>query len=127
LIGFVIIRSDTGDVYMSSTLPLSEADKLSLLYRVEPGCLGPTGDSLVDEFCVFAREKLQSLNSDYLACQFIARRDKTSPEMQYNIGDKKLNHAQAEKYLALFDANLNEFEDDLNDALTSLINEFMGH
>jgi hypothetical protein len=111
---------------MKSALPLSQDNKLSLIYRVEPGCLGPTGDSLVDDFCEFAGEKLQSLNTDYLDCQFIPRRNKTSPEMQYSVAQKKLSHSQAEKYLALFDENLAEFEDDLNDALTSLINEFMG-
>ena len=115
-----------GNRYMKSALPLSQDNKLSLIYRVEPGCLGPTGDGLVDDFCEFAGEKLQSLNTDYLDCQFIPRRNKTSPEMQYSVAQKKLSHSQAEKYLALFDENLAEFEDDLNDALTSLINEFMG-
>ena len=115
-----------GDGYMKSALPLSQENKLFLLYRVEPGCLGPTGDSLVDDFCEFAREKLQSLNTDYLDCQFVPRRNKTSPEMQYSVANKKISHTQAEKYLSLFDENLAEFEDDLNDALTNLINEFMG-
>lgn len=112
--------------YMKKVFPLSQDDKLALLYRVEPGCLGPTGDRLVDDFCEFARVKLQSLDCEYLTCQFVPRRDKTSPEMQYSIADKKLNHLQAEKYLALFGVSLDEFEDRLNDSLTALINDFMG-
>lgn len=112
---------------MKSAVPLTDEQKLSVIYRVEPGCLGPEGASLVDDFCRFAQSQLQSLDSDHINWLIVPRADKTSPEMQYNVVGKKMNFAQAEKYLALFDKSLDEFEGHLSERLTSLINEFMGH
>lgn len=53
------------------------------------------------------------------------RNDKTLPETQYNIVGKKMNHSQAEKYLAIFDKSLDEFEGHLSDKLEVLIDEFV--
>ena len=30
--------------------------KLLVMYRIEPGCLGPQGADYVEEFCVFAKQ-----------------------------------------------------------------------
>ncbi|MFT5593938.1 MAG: hypothetical protein ACI8SR_002325 [Oceanicoccus sp.] len=112
---------------MKSAAPLADEQKLSVIYRVEPGCLGPQGASLVDDFCRFAQSQLQIQNSNYINCMIVPRTDKASPEMQYNVVGKKINFSQAEKYLALFDKNLDEFEGHLSEQLTNLINQFMGH
>jgi len=112
---------------MKNSLPLQEDKKLSVTYRIEPGCLGPEGDSHVDEFCEFAKLKLQSLDSDYVIWKIKPRRDKTLAEMQYCVLGKKINHNQADQYLAVFNKSLDEFEGHLNDNLAALINEFMGH
>ena len=47
--------------------------------------------------------------------------------MQYNIVGKGMTHTQAEKYLALFDKSLDEFESHLCERLATLIDDFMGH
>ncbi len=109
---------------MKTALP--ENQKLTVIYRVEPGCLGPEGANLVDAFCTFAQPRFESLGSDCIIWQIIPRKNKAAPEMQYNISDKRLNHAQAEKYLAVFGKNLDELEGYLVETFTSLINEFMG-
>lgn len=109
----------------SSPLPLSEDKKLSVTYRVEPGCLGPEGKNQVSEFCEFAQAELRSLDPDYISWNIVPRNDKTLPEMQYNVVGKRMNHAQAEKYLEMFDKNLDEFEGHLGDKLATLIDEFM--
>ena len=69
---------------MKSSLPLSEDKKLSVIFRVEPGCLGPDGKRYVSEFCSFAQSELRSLDSDYIAWNIIPRKDKKLPEMQKN-------------------------------------------
>lgn len=110
---------------MKSSLPLQEDQKLSVTYRVESGCLGPQGESLVSDFCIFAQSKLQSLDSDYVTWNVMPRSDKTLPEMQYSIVGKRMTHAQAEKYLKVFGKNLDEFECHMSDKLANLIDEFM--
>ena len=111
---------------MSKVLPLQEDKKLSVTYRVESGCLGPEGEKHIDDFCRFAQSKLQEQDSDYIIWNIVPREDKALPEMQYNVVGKKMNDSQTEKYLALFDKNLNQFECHLSDNLTLIINEFMG-
>ena len=43
---------------MENRLPLYK--KLLVMYRIEPGCLGPQGADYVEEFCVFAKQKLKA-------------------------------------------------------------------
>ena len=120
-----------GISFMNNSLPLPEDKKLSVTYRVEPGCLGPEGKTKIDEFCDFAQRELRSLDSDYVSSNYVfwiivPRSDKTLPEMQYSVVGKRMNHSQAEKYLAVFDKSLDEFEGYLGDKLATLIDEFMG-
>ncbi len=110
---------------MTESLPLSNEMKLTVTFRVEPGCLGPQGASKVDEFCLFAQSRVESLDSDYVTWNIIPRNDKTLPEVQYAVLGKKMNHSQAEKYLSLFEKSLDEFESHLDDRLAELIDEFM--
>lgn len=110
---------------MAASQPLSDEMKLTVIFRVEPGCLGPQGASSVDEFCLFAQNHVESLDSDYVVWSIIPRNDKTLPEVQYSVLGKKMNHSQAEKYLSLFEKSLDEFELHLDDRLAELIDKFM--
>jgi hypothetical protein len=112
---------------MKNLLPLQEDKKLIVTYRVEAGCLGPDGKNYIAEFCKFAQLALRTLDSDYIAWNIVHRKDKTLPEMQYDVIGKRMNHYQAEKYLAVFDKSLDEFEGHLSDKLTTLIHKFMRH
>ena len=112
---------------MKNALPLPEERKLTVIYRVEPGCLGPEGASHIIKFCIFAQAALQTLDSNYISWSIISREDKTLPEMEYNVVGKKMSHNQAEKYLAIFGKSLDEFEGRLSDQLTLLIDKFMGY
>ena len=110
---------------MKNSLPLPEDKKLSVTYRVEPGCLGPDGKSHISAFCNFAQAELKSLDSDYIAWNIVPRLDKTLPETQYSVVGKRMNHSQAEKYLSIFDKSLDEFEGHLGDKLSTFFDEFM--
>jgi hypothetical protein len=113
--------------YMNKVLSLPEGKKLSVTYRVESGCLGPTGASKIVKFCEFAQENIQSLDAEYIIWNIVPRHDKALPEMQYSLVGKRINHTQAEKYLAAFGKVLDEFEGHLVEKLALFIDEFMDH
>ena len=109
---------------MKDSLPLPESKKITVTYRLEPGCLGPKGSALIDSFCEFAQKQVQDLDSDYVIWSIVPRHDKTQPELQYSVLGKKINHAQADKYLAVFDKCINEFQEHIENKLTSLVDDF---
>lgn len=111
---------------MKTTLPLPQEKKLSILCRVEPGCLGPDGADHIVEFCAFTQKAIESIHSDFVHWSIVPRDDKSLPEMAYQINQKKLNHDKAAKYLALFNKNLDEFEGRLHESLAHLINQYLG-
>lgn len=104
-----------------------EKNKLIVVLRVEPGCLGPNGKEYVEDFCRFAQEKNQSLDAEFMHWDIIPRHDKALPEVQYRVGNKNLTHAQAAKYLEVFDRDIEEFEGELQDRLATFIDQFLGH
>lgn len=112
---------------MHIKLPLADEKKLTVINRIEPGCLGPEGASHVDGFCKFAQGELASLDSDFVHWELSPRLDKNLAEMQYKLTNKSLNHQQAEKYLGLFNESLDEFESHLHEKLAGLIDQFLGH
>ena len=112
---------------MKNALPLPENKKLSVTYRIEPGCLGPEGGSHVVAFCDFAQEAFQSVNASYIHWIIVPRDDKSLPEMSYSAIGKRMNHSQADKYLALFDQSLDAFEMNLGIKMAAVINQYMGH
>ena len=112
---------------MKHDLPLPQDKKLTVTYRIEPGCLGPNGSEKVSDFCEFAENGLRTLDSDYVIWNIKPRLDKRLPEMQYTAIGKTLNHAQAEKYLWLCEKALDEFECHLSDRMATLIDDYLTH
>ena len=112
---------------MKNVLPLQNDRKLSVICRVEESCLGPNGADYIYEFCQFAQSKIEILDSDYITWNIVRRKDNTQSEIEYNALTKMLTRPQAEKYLAVFGKNINEFERQLWLKLAALVNEFMGH
>lgn len=112
---------------MKNVLPLHDDKKLAVTYRVEAGCLGPDGLNYIASFCQFAQIELQSSDSAYVAWNIVHRADKTLPEMQYTLAGKIINCHQTDKFLSIFGTTLDDFEGNLNDHLTNLIHQFMGH
>lgn len=105
--------------------PLAQDKKLTIIFRVEPGCLGPKGKEHVESFCALAQKEVMAVDADFVHWEIIPRYDKSLPEMQYKILSKNLSIAQTEKYLALFGKTRHEFEDRLNTKISLLINQFM--
>lgn len=104
-------------------MQLSDDKKLHLLYRVEPGCLGPTGAQMIERFCDYANEQL---SAPYFAhYHFTPRFDKSKPELQYSINAKLLSEQHAQAYLAHFETNKSDFEELLDEQLTQAIDQFL--
>jgi hypothetical protein len=97
-----------------------------VLFRLEPGCLGPDGSLHIDKFCQQAQKEFTSLYSDCIHWDIIPRNDKSLPEMQYRISNKNLSHDQVAQYLQLFEINRDEFEHQLHEKLTIIIDQYLG-
>ena len=110
---------------MNNNLPLSQDKKLTVVVRVEPGCLGPDGNVLIEEFCSVAHLEFEPINSDFINWEVVPRFDKLLPEIQYKTISKTLTHDQAAKYLEFFNKNLTKFEEHANEKLSVLIDQYL--
>ncbi len=104
------------------TLP--DSMKLTVIMRIEPGCLGPNGDSLVDHFCRFAAPAFNLLDSGFISWQLEPRNDKSLPEFEYLVNRKRLTENQVARYLSLHSRTFDDFESDMNMQLLDSIEAF---
>jgi hypothetical protein len=112
---------------MSSVLPLAHEKKLTIVFRLEPGSLGPDGDNIIEDFCKSAQIELSNVDNEFINWEIIPRYDKTLPERQYKINNKLLSREMTKRYLELFDRHIDHFEDHLDDLLGELINQYLGY
>ncbi len=104
---------------------ISNDKKLTVVYRIEPGCLGPKGNELVEDFCLFAQQKFEPVNANIINWIITPRLDKSLPELQYQIQDKLLTTDHAARYLSMFDTDITEFEEHMEETLVESIEQFM--
>ncbi len=110
---------------MTTSRVLPQEKKLTVLCRIEPGCLGPDGIDHIESFCRFANQELKTVDSNFIKWLPLPRYDKSLPEMQYSVNYRQLNREKAAKYLSLFNCELNDFEEHFHDKVALLINEFL--
>lgn len=110
---------------MNNKAVLQDSHKLTVLCRIEPGCLGPDGADLIDDFCRYAQSRVQLIDAAFVIWKLVARHDKTLPEMQYSISGKNLDHSRTERYLAHFNQQLADFEDHFHNRLAELIDDYL--
>lgn len=108
---------------MKQDLPLSQ--KLTVLYRIEPGCLGPQGKQYIEGFCTMALATIGKTDNSFIRWIIVPRYDKSLPEVQYLVNDKALNREMANRYLMHFGRELEPFENTLYEKLADLIDEYM--
>ncbi|PAJ73218.1 hypothetical protein CJF42_17070 [Pseudoalteromonas sp. NBT06-2] len=97
--------------------------KLNVLFRLEPGCLGPKGIDLIEEFCDFANYKISE--SPFATYLFVPRFDKALPEWEYKINARNLSNEKVESYLAIFSQVRSQFEEGLEEQVTEYIEIYL--
>ncbi len=110
---------------MSNKQVLQDSHKLTVLCRIETGCLGPNGEELIDDFCRYAQSRVKNIDAAFVIWKLVARHDKKLPEMHYSVSGKSLDHAKAERYLSHFDQQLADFEDHFHNHLADLIDDYL--
>lgn len=111
---------------MSENLPLPLYKKLTVTFRLEPGCLGPDGIDHIESFCKFAKKEVANLDSDFVRWVIVPRFDKSLVETEYKTNNKRLQYDKAQKYLQVFGKELDEFEEHLQEKLAGLIEVYLG-
>jgi hypothetical protein len=104
--------------------PLAQDKKLTILFRVEAGCLGPKGEHIITDFCRYAHSQKEQIESNYIHWLIDQRVDNSQPEIQYQVGNKLLPRDKAKRYLNLFELNIDAIEDELFEKTTSLIETY---
>lgn len=110
---------------MSNETTLPDNKKLTVTFRVEPGCLGPKGADLVEGFCEYADKNFKTIESSFVNWQIIPRFDKTLEEIQYQVNNKTLTQDKVIKYLSMFDSNFDDFEEKMHDTLADQIDQYL--
>ncbi|MFT6985995.1 MAG: hypothetical protein ACJAT7_001816 [Psychromonas sp.] len=105
---------------------IPEHKKMLVIFRMEPGSLGPNGSEYIKEFCEFAQIQLQAGASAFITWSIVPRSDKTRAEIEFQILSKKLSRGKASQYLNLFGESLDSFEAQLEDNLEAIINQYFG-
>ena len=106
------------------TSQLADNKKLTIIFRVEPGCLGPEGDKLIEDFCVYSNSHIQDFEAEMINWQILPRNDKSLEEMQYMLNDKRLSEEKAQRYLNMFNKEISQFEESLHEKIADLIDQF---
>lgn len=99
---------------------------LEVIYRVEPGCLGPQGKDYIEDFCKFSQPLVTAHTAGFMRWILVPRFDKSLPEMQCTLAGRSLTAAQAARIFAMYQADADSLEAELNEQLTLLIDQYFG-
>lgn len=106
---------------------MTQPSNVDVTVRVEPGSLGPDGKDHVEMYCRFAQKAFDKYEAKYANWNIIPRYDKTLPELELSLSGKKLTDTQSNKYLELFDEELDELEERVMGFISNLIDKYLGH
>lgn len=109
---------------MKASEALADDKKLCVIYRMEPGCLGPNGADHISDFCDFACKTLKSFNSHFVLWRVQPRNDKSLPEIEYRINNKILSRDKADRYLAIMGEVIEEFEIHIHEDMSDMIEDY---
>ena len=110
---------------MNPVSDIPNIKKLTIIYRFEPGGLGPNGKQQINEFCQFAEDKFRQLDSLFLIWDIQPRSDKRLPEIQFQFMRKNISHQQATIYLEKIGKNITQFSNEIDDEMANYIDMFL--
>lgn len=76
---------------MSAETTSLPGGKLTLVFRIEPGCLGPDGKDYIEEFCLLVQKAFEQTHQRTVVLEIIPRFDKQLPETEYRLGERGLS------------------------------------
>ncbi|MDM7861538.1 hypothetical protein QTP81_13125 [Alteromonas sp. ASW11-36] len=107
---------------MAPRLPLYK--KLSILIRLEPGCLGPEGKDYIEAFCTHAKPELKRFHGGIIRWKIEPRYDKSLPEIEYQLNKTPASHNDVKTFFSEFDIAFSDFEEQLDERLAELIEHY---
>jgi len=110
---------------MNETAQIPANMRLSVIARIEAGCLGPEGDDHIEPFCRFANKSFAEFDKHFVDWFIIPRTDRSAPEFEYQIQKKRLSDEKTDKYLEMLGSSLSDFEQSLNDRVCDVIEQYM--
>ena len=99
--------------------------RLTLLMRIEPGCLGPDGKLHIATFCAAATRLFAASAPQGLCWQLIPRHDKRLPELSFLLQDQTLTAPQAERYLQRLGLALAPLREQADERLPELVDRYL--
>lgn len=109
---------------MKAQQPLLKNNKLMVIYRLEPDCLGEVGHEKIHNFCHYVTKSVTPLDSDFVMWLLLPRLEQKEQEIEYRVNGKRLNRQQVVKYLTVFDRDYDVFEERLNDVIMNQIDQY---
>lgn len=107
-------------------MQLPDNKKITAIFRIEPGCLGPEGNKHIEKFCEVARREFTLKDNHFSRWMIVPRHDKSLPELDYMLAQRPLSRDHAARFLELFDQDIDEFEMDAVDLLPEMIDQYFG-
>ena len=107
---------------MADRLPLYK--KMSILVRLEPGCLGPEGKDHIEVFCLSAKSELKNFHGGIIRWSIQPRYDKSLPEIEYQLDKEIVLHERVESFFTEFNITFSDFEEALDERLAELIERY---
>ncbi|MDO2947505.1 hypothetical protein [Aeromonas simiae] len=99
--------------------------KLTLLFRIEPGCLGPDGPQHIAPFCTLAMQLFPRLEPDRVQWQIVPRHDKRLDELEFHLASRRLSEEQASQYLAQTGVSLPQLRERIDETLARLVERYL--
>ncbi len=98
---------------------------LTINYYVEAGCLGEHGEDRIQGFCQFLQLKFNQNQANICSWQVKQLTDIHQPHIQYFLANKKLTNEQASRYLEALKQNKDAFEDNIDEIVIDLIDDYL--
>ena len=92
-------------------------------FRLEPGCLGPTGLDYIEDFCTLVNKVQFSL--PFAKLTVIPRYDKTLPEWEFLLNSKLISEQQAGRFLSVHEYTVMDIEVETEQFITVKVEQFI--
>lgn len=104
---------------------MHDAQKLTFYMRIDPTALGPDASDQVEAFKTFAEPLLNEHCDEHVRVVLKVRQSDSEPPCEYFAMQKMLSVDQADKYLSVFDQELDQVEAAVEEDMSQLMDTFV--